>query len=159
MTEPAKYDPKKTPAIIWRGREWPIPDLAARQLIDAGELIERITDVLRALDGSQYLPENYADLPDDAKEAVKAKHGIATLDRLYRFTKEQFADLCEVVYIGLTRAHPKLERDEFYDAPTSPAEMLLAFYVVRRQSRMYETGPRKDAAEPGEDEARPTGNT
>jgi hypothetical protein len=158
MISPAEYDPRKTPVIVWRSREWPIPELAARQLIDAGERIERITDVLRALDRAAGLPENYAELPDDEKRAIDARRGTTTLERLYKFTREQFADLCEVVYIGLTRAHPKLSSDEFYDTPTSPAEMLLAFYVVRRQSRMYEFAPRRDAPPPGEDDARPTGS-
>jgi len=158
MISPAEYDPKKTPVVIWRGQEWPIPELAARQLIDAGERIERITDVLRALDKAAGLPENYPELPDDEKRAVDSRRGMVTLERLYKFTREQFADLCEVVYIGLTRAHPKLSSGEFYDTPTSPAEMLLAFYVVRRQSRMYEFAPRRDAPPPGEGDARPTGS-
>lgn len=157
MTKPAKYDAKKVPVIVWRNQEWPIPDLAARQMIDAGELIERITEVLRELDTAQGFPEGYDDLPDDEKQAINAKRGLATLGRLYKFTKAQFEDLCEVVYIGLTRAHPKMERDEFYDAPTSPAEMLMAFYTVRRQSRLYEVGPRRDAPASGEDDARSIG--
>jgi hypothetical protein len=143
---------------VWRGQDWPVPELAARQLIEAGERIERIAEVLRALDKEAGLPENYAELPDDEKRAVDSRRGTATLDRLYKFTREQFADLYEVVYIGLTRAHPKLTAEEFYDTPTSPAEMLLAFYVVRRQSRMYEFAPRRDAPSSGEDEARPTGS-
>ncbi len=158
MISPAEYDPRKMPVIIWRGQEWPIPELAARQLIDAGERIERITDVLRALDKAAGLPENYSELSDDERRAIDARRGTATLERLYKFTREQFSDLCEIVYIGLTRAHPKLTAEEFYDTPTSPAEMLLAFYVVRRQSRMYEFAPRRDAPSPGEDEARPTGS-
>ncbi|MGD0144679.1 MAG: hypothetical protein ABSC92_16125 [Rhizomicrobium sp.] len=158
MISPAECDPRKTPVVVWRGQEWPIPELAARQLIEAGERIERITDVLRALDKAAGLPENYAELPDREKREIDARRGTATLDRLYKFTKAQFEDLCEVVYIGLTRAHPKLSPDEFYDTPTSPAEMLIAFYVVRRQSRMYEFAPRRDAPPPGEDEARPTGS-
>jgi hypothetical protein len=158
MIQPAEYDPRKTPTIVWRGQEWPIPELAARQLIEAGERIERITDVLRALDKAAGLPENYAELSDEEKHAVDSRRGTATLDRLYKFTRAQFEDLCEVVHIGLTRAHSKLTPEEFYDTPTSPAEMLLAFYVVRRQSRMYEFAPRRDAPARGEDEARPTGS-
>ncbi len=158
MISPAEYDSRKTPIIVWRGQEWPIPELAARQLIEASERIERITEVLRALDKAAGLPENYSELSDEAKRAVDARRGTATLERLYKFTREQFADLCEVVYIGLTRAHPKLTPEEFYDAPTSPAEMLLAFYVARRQSRMYEFAPRRGAPPPGEDDARPTGS-
>jgi hypothetical protein len=158
MIRPAEYDSRKTPAIVWRGQEWPIPELAARQLIEAGERIERITDLLRALDKAAGLPENYSELADDEKRAIDARRGTATLERLYKFTRDQFTDLCEVVYIGLSRAHPKLTADEFYDTPTSPAEMLLAFYVVRRQSRMYEFAPRRDAPSLGEDEARPIGS-
>jgi hypothetical protein len=158
MIQPAEYDPRKTPVIVWRGQDWPIPELAARQLIEAGEPIERITDVLRALDKAAGLPENYAGLPDDEKRTIDSRRGTATLERLYKFTRAQFADLCEVVYIGLTRAHPKLTAEEFYDTPTSPAEMLLAFYVVRRQARMYDFAPRRDAPAPGEGEARPTGS-
>jgi hypothetical protein len=158
MISPAEYDSRKTPVIVWRGQEWPIPELAARQLIEAGERIERITDVLRALDKAAGLPEDYSELPDDEKRAIDARRGTATLERLYKFTREQFTDLCEVVYIGLTRAHPKLTAEEFYDMTTRPAEMLLAFYVVRRQSRMYEFAPRRDAPSLGEEEARPTGS-
>jgi hypothetical protein len=158
MISPAEYDPRKTPVVVWRGQEWPIPELAARQLIEAGERIERITDVLRALDKAAGPPENYAELSEVEKREVDSRRGTATLERLYKFTREQFEDLCEVVYIGLTRAHPKLSSEEFYDTPTSPAEMLIAFYVVRRQSRMYEFAPRRDAPPPGEDEARPTGS-
>lgn len=114
MTEPAAYD-ANTPTISLGGRSWPVPELAIRQL----------RAVRRPL----------IDLSDAIAETDEASTG----ERVMRLSTAQYEAMCEIVYQGLTRAHPTLTRDEFLDLACSDAEIFLAFLVVRRQSGVYIT--------------------
>lgn len=121
MTEPAKYDPATMPAVEWAGKKWPVPELAVRQL-------DLIWDDTLAL-----------------TEALTCEQQDEFGRKLYALTGEQMAKLRGVVYVGLTRAHPELTREEFDDVPATPAEMVVAFFVVRAQSLIFGR-PSKEAA-------------
>lgn len=140
-TAPAAYDSKKVPALLWREQWWPVPDLAARQLEEIYEPIERISKELIAQGEDAVLDE------ETATPEQKLARGLNTLGKLYKLPRERFADLRECVFIGLTRAHPGLPREEYDDAPAAPAELLAAFFVVRKASRMYEIDPRAPKTE------------
>ena len=63
----------------------------------------------------------------------------------------QYADLVEIVYQGLTRAHPKLAREEFLDMAATDLELFLAFLVIRDQSGLFVAKPAGvEAGNPGE---------
>ena len=112
------------------GRQWPVPELAIRQLRAVRRPLIDLTD------------------------AIAATESETTGERVMTLSTAQYESMCEVVYQGLTRAHPKLSRDEFLDLAASDAEIFLAFLVVRRQSGVYVTRD-AEASIPGE--ARPTG--
>ena len=72
---------------------------------------------------------------------------------------EQLDTIYEIVFQGLTRAHPTLTRDEFMDMATDLEDMMNGFNVVLQQTRMMR---KVEEAPPalGEDGARqnlPTG--
>jgi hypothetical protein len=129
MTEPTEY-PQSTPCVTLGGREWPVPELAIRQL----------RAVRRPL--------------IDLTEAIAATDSESAGERVLRLTTAQYESMCEVVYQGLTRAHPTLSRDEFLDLAATDAEIFLAFLVVRRQSGVYVA---RDAEASTTGEASPTG--
>ena len=129
MTEPAKYDPRRTPSIRWDKRDWPIPPLVADQLDVIWDDVKTLTAVLEA----QALAQ--ADADDGKSGADRLAQQIA--DRVFQLSGSDYKMMREVVYYGLTRAHPALTPQEFRSTPTTPYEMLIAFYIVRRQSGMY----------------------
>jgi hypothetical protein len=55
---------------------------------------------------------------------------------------ERLAPLAEVLWHGLRRGHPKLEREEFFDLPMTVAELVAALPVVIEQAG----GKKVDAA-------------
>lgn len=132
MTEPAVL-PEDVPAVSLGGRLWPIPELAVRQLRVVRRPIIDLT------------------------EAIEATETQSTGQRVMALGAEQYQAMIDVVYHGLTRAHPALTRDEFFDMAASDAELFLAFLVVRRQSGIYVLRPAGEAATPGEACPIPTG--
>jgi len=56
---------------------------------------------------------------------------------------ERLLPLCEVLWHGLRRGHPRLTRDEFFDLPITIAELVAALPVVIEQAG----GKRVEAAE------------
>ncbi len=58
---------------------------------------------------------------------------------------ERLMPVCEVVWDGLRRAHPKLTKDEFLDLPITMAELVAAVPVVIEQA-----GGKKVSADTGE---------
>lgn len=112
MIEPASCD-ADIPRVKLAGREWPVPELAVRQL--------RI--VRRPL--------------IDLTDAIAATETETMGQRVMRLTTAQYEELCEIVYQGLTRAHPSLTREEFLDMQASDMELFMAFLVVRRQSGIF----------------------
>ena len=147
MTEPAPYDPNRTPIVLWAGKKWPVPPLVADQLDVIWDDVIELTDVLAAQETKPLSEEATAGLTDEQKRELQI--GKALSDRVFSLTGEQYKRLRKVVWYGLTRAHPTLTEDEFRNVPTTPFEMLIAFWEVRRQSGMY--GPaRSGDSDPGE---------
>jgi hypothetical protein len=133
MTEPATFDARTTPAVTLGGKDWPIPELAPRQYTQIwGDLVE-LTSAL------------------DASEA--GEFGA----RVLKLTTAQFGRMQDCVYVGLTRAHPSLTRDEYLDMACSTGEIVRAFLVVRMQTGLF--GKRDGDSAAGEARAaeRPTG--
>lgn len=116
MTEPADC-PEGVPTVTLAGKNWPIPELAIRQL--------RI--VRRPL--------------IDLTDAIAQTEDETTGQRVMKLSSEQYTLMTDVVYQGLTRAHPELDRDVFLDMPCTDMEMFLAFLVVRRQSGLFVARP------------------
>lgn len=116
MTEPAEC-PEGVPIVTLAGKKWPIPELAIRQLRIVRRLLIDLTD------------------------AIAQTEDETTGQRVMRLSSEHYAQMTEVVYQGLTRAHPKLDRDTFLDMPCTDMEMFLAFLVVRRQSGLFVARP------------------
>jgi hypothetical protein len=127
MTEPAPFDPKRTPSIRWNKKDWPIPPLVADQLDVIWDDVKMLTAALEAQDVIE---------PADGAPDVE-KIGKRLADQVFSLSGDEYKTMREVVYIGLTRAHHTLTPAEFRSVPTTPFEMLIAFYVVRRQSGMY----------------------
>lgn len=127
MTEPAEYDAKTTAAVTLAGRKWPIPELGVRQL----RYVRRpLLDLTKRL----------ADTDPSLGQSV-----------LLSLTTEEYESLVvEVVFQGLTRAHPSLTRDEFLDMAISDVEMTAAWLVVRRQSGVFVFGDSAQDAPVGE---------
>lgn len=141
MTTPAAYDEKATPVVILAGTKWPVPLLAPRQLRTGRRLI---IDVTLALNPT------LADGDDPLKPVLPPK--VTADEKLVVMSNETYESLTEIVYLGLTRLHPEMTRDEFLDMPITDAEMYLAFLVVRRQSQVYAAPPASIAAKPDADQ-------
>lgn len=140
MTEPAEFDEKTTPAVQLAGKTWPIPLLAPRQLRVCRRQIIDVTEAIA--------PDVVA-LADDP--ATIAEAGASTGDKVMSLPNMLWERLMEVVFWGMTRAHPNLKWEEFLDLPITDADMFRAFLVVRKQSGVY-TEPKEGAepAKPGE---------
>lgn len=139
MIEPAAFDPKRTPALHWDGKDWPVPPLVADQLDVVWDPIVELTKVLFAQDKDrppeEPMPESEASgVGSDTKALIR---GFEIVQRRYDLTSEQYAKMREVVFYGLLRAHPKLAVKEFRSVPTTSLEIFTAFLVVRRQSGIY----------------------
>lgn len=114
MTEPAEFDSSRTPAVTLAGRQWPIPELAVRQLREVRAPLLEFNERIRKL------PRENA------------------LDAFTTMAKDEFNRLViEPVFWGLTRAHPKLTMDEFLDMPISDMELIAALGVVQKQSGLF----------------------
>src|SRR3569832_1496293 len=147
MIEPATYDPNRTPAVLWAGKKWPVPPLVADQLDMVWDSIIELTDVL-ARQESRPLPDAaLAGLSEDRKRELAI--GKALADRVFSLSGEQYKTLREVVFYGLSRGQRDLTQEEVRNTPTTPFEMLVAFWDVGRQSGLY--GPARGGDhDPGE---------
>lgn len=126
MTDPTAH----TPTVTLGGRQWPVPELAIRQL----RLVRR----------------PLIDLTD----AIAASESETTGERVMKLSTADYEQMVEIVYQGLTRAHPKLGREEFLDLPATDMEIFQAFLVVRSQSGLFVTA--NEARPPGEAKAEPS---
>lgn len=145
MTEPAEFDPKTTPAIELDGKKWPIPRLAVRQLREVRRPLIDLTNRITAarVEAATLAGEDPADIADAMIRAGS--------DAFADLSKDDYASLLtEVVYQGLTRAHPKLAREEFIDMPISDDEMITAWFVVRDQSGVFVKLDKTEDQPPGE---------
>jgi hypothetical protein len=116
-----------SPTVTLAGKAWPIPELAIRQLRVVRRPLIDLTD------------------------AIAATESETTGQRVMKLSAPQYADLVEIVYQGLTRAHPKLAREEFLDMAATDLELFLAFLVIRDQSGLFVAKPAgAEAGTPGE---------
>jgi hypothetical protein len=118
----------ETPIVKLGGREFPVPELAPRQLRQIRSALIEFNNLLRKS-------------PDGAAISLSDDQ----YDRL----------LLKPVYIGLTRGAPDLKPDEFDDLPISETELITAWFTVRRQSGLFVTVEKSGAgaSEPGEAQA------
>ena len=128
MTDTADYPPD-TPTVTLAGRAWPIPELAIRQLRVVRRPLIDLTDAIAATDSE------------------------TTGERVMKLSTAHYEAMVEIVYHGLTRAHPKLTREDFLDMPATDMEIFQAFLVVRSQSGLFVTAPQTEARPPGEAQA------
>jgi hypothetical protein len=136
MIEPAKLDPE-IPTIEWNGKQYPVPEL-----------------------GPKWLTRVWTAIPALTKALADQERGAEFGDRAFSLSEAEVAQLFDVVYVGLTRAHA-IAREEFDEVPMTPGEAIMAFFVVRKQSGMYgRSASKKQDATPGEATAAgsPTGN-
>ena len=98
------------PIVKLGGREFPVPELAPRQLRQIRSALIEFNRLLRQS-------------PDGAAISLSD----ADYDRL----------LLKPVYIGLTRGTPDLKPDEFDDLPIAESELINAWFTVRRQSGLF----------------------
>ncbi|HUO92557.1 MAG TPA: hypothetical protein VMU22_06535 [Rhizomicrobium sp.] len=131
MTDPADHHPD-TPTVTLAGRRWPVPELAIRQLRVVRRPLIDLTDQIAAT-GTE-----------------------TTGERVMKLSTAQYEQMVEIVYQGLSRAHPKLSREEFLDLAATDMEIFQAFLVVRRQSGLFVTTPQDEARPVGEAEAEPS---
>jgi hypothetical protein len=124
-----------TPRVRLGGKTWKVPELGIRQLRSVRRPIIDLTDAL----------------VETADET--------TGERVMKLSEAQFGQMCDVVFHGLTRAHPELTRDAFEAMAATDGEIFLAFLVVRRQSGIYVIRAAPGAQAPGEADAEmsPTG--
>lgn len=102
-----------TPTVKLAGREWPVPELAVRQLRVVRRPLLDLTDSLNAF-GSKKAGE-----------------------WLMKLSPEQYDQLTEVVYQGLNRGTPSFKREEFLELPVNDLDLFTGFLVVRRQSGLF----------------------
>lgn len=131
-TEPEKFNPEETPGVKLAGKVWPIPHLVPRQQRMIRRQIIDLTDAIAPTVD-----------PENPEGPAKVTAG----EKVLKLTNEQYGWMQDVVFYGLTRAHPDLDRNEFLDMEVNDMDLYVAFLVVRRQSGIYTltTAPAKDA--------------
>lgn len=118
------------------GREYEVPELAFRQWRVVTPLTIKISK-------------------DFKERVIDKKRKVTKLD----FTTENWNDMAEVVYQGITRGTPKFEREAFLDFSFKQDELIIAYNQVLKQN-----GTDFEAVESGEDQGLaaplnpPTGN-
>lgn len=91
------------PKLMLGGREFPMPLLAPRQ---QRIVVPKLMGVMNALIG---------------KNAAEAMSALST---------QTYDDLCDLVYVALTRGTPDLKKDDFLDLPIGPLDLVRAIDVV-----------------------------
>ena len=138
MIEPANIG-SGAPTVALGGKQWPIPELAIRQLRACRRQIIDLTEALSPV----------IEKGDNGEARIVTTTG----ERVMRLAADQFDQMCDVVYHGLTRAHPNLTPQEFDTLEATDSEIFLAFLVVRRQSGIFvETRGDAPAADNAQDE-------
>jgi hypothetical protein len=111
------------PTVTLAGRQWPVPELTIRQLRACRRAIIDLSEALSPV--------------VEKGDSGEARVVTTTGERVMHLPAEQFDQMCNVVYHGLTRAHPSLTPQEFDALEATDSEIFLAFLVVRRQSGIF----------------------
>jgi len=115
MTLPA-VNTENWPVVSLGGFDWPVPPMTLKQNRKLQGLFKNVSGKI-------------------------LRDGI-TLDGL---TEQDVADLSQIAFIALSRAHPQITVEEMDEMPIGVVELVSALLVVMEQSGLY----RKTAA-PGE---------
>jgi hypothetical protein len=99
------------PTMTLGGVEWPVPALAIKQLRQLTPIITRYFQ--------------------------RFKDAANTADVVSRFDESMITDLLDIVFIGLTKAHPDISRDEFEEMSVSLSELREAVMVVVQQTGLF----------------------
>lgn len=122
MTTPAA-NTGNFPTITWNKQQWPIPELAPRQLREVRSALQEFNKMIG----------------DTRKSAAGNGSDIGLFTELcVSLSNEDYERLLlKPVYFGLTRAHPTLTWEEFLDVNITDADAVAAWFVVRRQSGLF----------------------
>ncbi len=112
MTPDPTIDYAGAPVIKLAGREWFVPVLAMRQARIVVPGLMRLMPTLQAMQSGD-------------------------VGAMARLSQDNFDAILDVVYAALTRAYPKLARDEFLDLPATTVELVAALSVVTRQTGLF----------------------
>jgi hypothetical protein len=97
------------PVVTLAGREWFVPVLAMRQARIVVPALMRLMPVLQSLQSGEAAP----------------------------LSEQDYDAILDVVHAALTRAYPRLTREEFLDLPASTPELIAALAVVTRQTGFF----------------------
>ena len=111
MSPDPQIDCANAAVVTLAGREWFVPVLAMRQARVVVPALMRLMPVLQNLQSGM---ESAAQLSQADYDAI-----------------------LDVVHAALTRAYPRLTRDEFLDLPASTPELIAALAVVTRQTGFF----------------------
>lgn len=131
MAKP-KNDPK-IPTVALGGKEWQVPKLAIRQLIEVRAPLIEINQ--RMIDAKGDAAATFSKLSGNDYQAL----------------------VVMPVYHALTRAKPELTEDEFLDMEISDGELITAWFTVRQQSGIFGKPGESDAGEAKAARKSPTG--
>jgi len=145
MIEPSDQYPD-APTVTIGGKKWPIPKLAARQLMSIRRPVIDLNTRLHEV--------QVAAIKSEADRAAAVSAAIDAANTLFaEMPADDWARLIvDVVYMALTRAHPKLTRDEFLDLEYEDGAMIMAWYVVRDQSGVFYKAKPEDVPQQGEEQ-------
>jgi len=123
MSPDPQIDCANAAVVTLAGREWFVPVLAMRQARIVVPALMRLMPVLQNLQNG-------------------TAEGVAQLAEV------DYDAILDVVHAALTRAYPRLTRDEFLDLPASTPELIAALAVVTRQTGFFK--PAEEEVSAGE---------
>lgn len=100
------------PSVSLGGKQWVIPQLAAKQNKIIDPLILSLLPIFSALTNGN-------------------RAAIAGIDAV------KYNDLLTIAFTAVTRATPNLKRDEFEDLPITLPELIAAFNVIAEQTGVF----------------------
>jgi hypothetical protein len=155
MTEPAAFDETAVPAVTLAGRDWPIPELAWRDLKKCRQELLELTRRINAVTGAD------PGAADESAAARGVRHLALMSDLLEGLSNEDYDRLVMgPLFAGLVASHPTLTRAEVESWASTESERLFAWLLVRRQSGLFLSSaapePQVEApADPGEGDGAP----
>lgn len=120
------------PSILLAGQQWPVPQLAPRQLRRLVPLFMRLRPWFTALAEAAR-----ARLPDAADATVEA---LARVNVDIAISPEVYDGLVEAAWLGVSRAH-RVTQDELLDWPIDTAELVVAFPILLQQAGLTKVAP------------------
>jgi len=141
------YGNGTTPTIRLAGKEWPLPRLAIRQQRVVVPAIQRFTAWVRSIQPLRSkmdklqaeiaaLRKAEQPIPDESfqEERKLADELIGAYNDMPPMVLDAIIDAC---YAALTRAHPKITREEFDGMEITVPELMRAITVITEQSGIF----------------------